>query len=360
MSVLVIGMHRSGTSAATRVVNLLGVPIGSDMLSADTYNPYGYWESVSLRDINVQVLERMGGEWAGPPPFEPGWEHRDDLSDLRESGRSTFQTVYPSPPWVWKDPHNCLTLPFWRKVIGTCPVIFMYREPTEVIASLQLRDGFSPLFALALWERYVRDAMINVAGHPVLVTSYDQLLNDPIAWCRRTCSFLHDYKIPVIHPTPYAEVKRFLSVGRRSAAAHRALDPVVSSLGRDLASLLESLPDQSDAFEIPDLPPPTLWGHSLLEERRKAFLNVRELRHELDAVEERIVNLRPLGRPLVRPIRRALHRVRTQVRMFQERLCIDGRSAKHSDAHGDPSRRQEGVGPHADVSASKQKQRGID
>jgi hypothetical protein len=64
--VAVLGMHRSGTSAAARVVNLLGVPLlaSDDLLPADGVNPRGYWESERLLRANDELLEAAGGSWS--------------------------------------------------------------------------------------------------------------------------------------------------------------------------------------------------------------------------------------------------------------------------------------------------------
>lgn len=321
MTVMVIGMHRSGTSAATGVLNLMGIPAGRprDRLTADTFNRQGYWESVRLRDVNVRVLECLGGDWAGPPPLYPGWERAQSLRELKEAARAAFRAVYPSSPWVWKDPHNCLTLPFWRQIIGQHPVVFVYRDPKAVAASLQRRDGFSSFFALALWERYVRSALVNVAGHSVLVTSYDRLLADPEQWCRVAAAFLEDQGLATKRRV--SSVRRFLEAGRRTSAnpAYRGVAQTMSPAQTELHALVERLEGPSEVFRPPGLPAATPWAESLLHEHRRAFLDQQELRHQLALADRRILNLRPLARPLLQPARRGLRQLQSHLTVLRGR-----------------------------------------
>ena len=84
VGVFVLGMHRSGTSVATRLINLLGVPapIEEDLLPPDRGNPTGYWESSSLVAYNDRLLEVLGSEMTCPEAFGPGWERDPRPIDL--------------------------------------------------------------------------------------------------------------------------------------------------------------------------------------------------------------------------------------------------------------------------------------
>ena len=72
VGVFVLGMHRSGTSAATRLVNLLGLPtcIEDDMFPPSFDNPKRNWESMSLTAFNDRVLETLGCDWSCPVAVE--------------------------------------------------------------------------------------------------------------------------------------------------------------------------------------------------------------------------------------------------------------------------------------------------
>jgi hypothetical protein len=61
--VLVVGMHRSGTSATTRVLNLFGLSLceEKDLWLSLPGNETGYWESSSLSRFNERLLTAAGG-----------------------------------------------------------------------------------------------------------------------------------------------------------------------------------------------------------------------------------------------------------------------------------------------------------
>ena len=180
--VVVLGMHRSGTSVVARIINLLGLPLCRvDDLSSGPDNPTGHWESGSLLKFNDRLLKMLGGSWAFPPAMSKNWESMPSIAAFRSKGVRVFKNAYPNEEWVWKDPRTCLTLPFWRTVWQDAPVVvFVSREPLEIYLSLRKRDGLGKAHCIALWERYARSALLGAHGLPMVTISYDQLMGDPL------------------------------------------------------------------------------------------------------------------------------------------------------------------------------------
>ena len=177
--VVVLGMHRSGTSAITRVVNLLGVPtcVPNDLVRARTGNLRGHWESATLVRHNEDLLNAAGGAWWCPPPLETDWVAV--AADRLTAAADAFQGVHTTPSWVWKDPRTCVTVPFWRVAIPhRLAFILAVRQPLAVAASLAARNGFTIKAGVALWEGYMARALRGARGAPVLVCSYERLLHD--------------------------------------------------------------------------------------------------------------------------------------------------------------------------------------
>jgi hypothetical protein len=189
---VVLGMHRSGTSLVTRLVSLLGLAVcrDEDLLVGYKGNPRGHWESQSLIDLNDRLLDELGGTWFCPPALDAQRTARI----LRRHGPQAldgFLQAHPQRPWVWKDPRACVLLPFWSAVLAKrAAYVLVVRHPLEVSDSLARRNGCSPQFSLALWERYTRQAMLGAAGRPMMVCTYDEVLTDPVDWCERLLSFL--------------------------------------------------------------------------------------------------------------------------------------------------------------------------
>lgn len=196
--VVVLGMHRSGTSLVTRLISLLGIEVcrQNDLLPAGPRNPRGHWESVSLNAYNDRLLEELGGSWFCPPPMDA-----EETAGLLErhagEGLAAVQYAHPQRPWVWKDPRICPLMPFWATVLsGRVVYVLVARHPFEVSDSLAARNGFTSLLSMAMWERYTRQAMLGAAGSPAIACTYDEVLSDPLAWCEQLAAFLGELGVP--------------------------------------------------------------------------------------------------------------------------------------------------------------------
>jgi hypothetical protein len=274
--VVVLGMHRSGTSVATRLVSLMGFSPGpdDDLLPAHRDNPTGYWENASLVAANDEILAALQSDWSRPPRLEEGWERRPEVDALRPRFRALAASVLGTGHWVWKDPRTCLTLPFWLTVLDEdVSIVLIHRNPLEVAQSLRARDGFAVPVGLALWERYVRSSLAAVEGRAVCVTSYEQLVADPHAWCRRVADFLHC--APADPDEVHADL-RHSSVSAEALSSH----PSVSSAERAIHAALATCDGPHEAFASPGLPPETPWVEALLEER---WSNLRAAHEVADA-----------------------------------------------------------------------------
>jgi SAM-dependent methyltransferase len=277
MTILVLGMHRSGTSVATRLANLLGLAMcrPEDLVRGHGGNERGHWESSTLVAENDRLLARALARWWCPPAGAADIEALAADPAQRGRARQVLDHAYPSVPWVWKDPRTCLTLPFWLSTLDIKPaVILTLRDPLEVAASVRARDGLSPRFALALWERHLRAAVSAAQGLPVLVTTYDAMVADPVAWCHDTVEFLGESGLDVRMPADPAGILAFVHSGLRH---HRAevRHPRGYRLSDEQAALWRLLCESAgghahfDALAEP--PPETPTTAPLFDEARRAF-----------------------------------------------------------------------------------------
>ena len=179
--VVVVGMHRSGTSAVTRAVGAVGFNMVSaeDRLSPHDSNPE-HGESLSVLRHNDAILAHFGGTWDAPPRLSEGWETDAGLPDKSRASK-LLATAYPrSGPSVFKDPRVCLLLPYWREVLGPrMAAVLVWRTPLAVARSLQRRNGLPLPYGVALWERYNRSAIAVLAQTDVYVLDYDAMVEDP-------------------------------------------------------------------------------------------------------------------------------------------------------------------------------------
>ncbi len=191
--VCIVGMHRSGTSLVTRLVNLLDVEVGPEehLMKANEYNVRGYWEHQLLTDLNDELLSKLGGTWHEPPTLAPGWESGPQLADLRQRARAIVQQDFAAAcRWGWKDPRTCFTLPFWQRVLPPMHYVICLRNPVDVAYSLQCRDGFSVEKGFSLWLSYTRAALGHTVGHPRLLIFYEDITKDWRRDLQRLAAFL--------------------------------------------------------------------------------------------------------------------------------------------------------------------------
>jgi hypothetical protein len=244
MGVLVLGMHRSGTSALTRVLNLLGLDAGREVLmGASESNPTGHWEVEALTAFNDRLLAELGGRWSAPPPTAA--EVLAVLADgpFGDEAARLHAEAFGGTPWVWKDPRVCLLLPFWRLVLsrdgGELPdEVVALRDPREVAASLQARDGMTFAYALGLWERYTRTLLADLNGQRACFVPYERLLAEPEAVARELVSFCATESLSD-DPERLAAVAEHLDSAHRhqQAGGNEDLEPGQRELDDDLLDL---------------------------------------------------------------------------------------------------------------------------
>jgi hypothetical protein len=181
--IFVLGMHRSGTSVLARMLNLLGVDLGVNLIEAQAgVNEKGFWEHTEVVEINEALLSRLDSCWYDIRPLPASWWQDPQLDDLKDRAGTFLETAFSSELSVIKDPRLCLLLPFWQQVAeaaGWAPVVVLAnRHPHEVAASLCKRDPLDDSTARLLWLRYFHEAETHSRQLPRCLVDYQRLLND--------------------------------------------------------------------------------------------------------------------------------------------------------------------------------------
>jgi hypothetical protein len=211
---LVLGMHRSGTSALTRILNLAGAQLPTRLLEPESNNVTGYWESADLNAVHDRVLESAGKSWEDFGPFPASW-HRSEVAEaFRQEILAVLDRDFAtSPLFVIKDPRICRLVPLWTSVLERSGVeaafLIAFRNPIEVAESLKARDGFHPSKSLLMWARHVVDAERGSRGSRRVLVSYEALLRDWRAVVRRVGGEL-GLEWPGLSPAAEAAAEAFL------------------------------------------------------------------------------------------------------------------------------------------------------
>jgi hypothetical protein len=182
-AVVVLGMHRSGTSALTRVISVLGADLPSSLIPANVANEAGFFESNDLMIVHDQLLSSAGSNWEDWRAFNPDWYTSPVAADFKQRVLGVLRHDFAqSQLFVIKDPRICRFFPFWRDVLeefGVAPVaVIPVRNPLEVMASLRSRDGFPFAKTALLWLRHVIEAERMTRDLPRAIVTYDALLSD--------------------------------------------------------------------------------------------------------------------------------------------------------------------------------------
>jgi hypothetical protein len=182
-SILVLGPHRSGTSAVTRVLNLLGVDLGGEMMPPKFDNRHGYWEHQSVFDLHERLLSRTGSAWHDYRPMPAGWRELEEVEEIRRELVAFLRMEFgESPLWGVKDPRLCRLVPFWLgalEELGATPLfVVVVRNPLEVARSLERRDRFSPEKCILLYAAEMLAAVEHTQGRRRGFVSFARLLDD--------------------------------------------------------------------------------------------------------------------------------------------------------------------------------------
>ena len=183
---IVAGMHRSGTSAVSRTLSLLGAKLPSDLMPEGPDNPSGFWESAEAMRIHDHFLAEAGSGWDDPRPLPPeAFTGKAAAACQDELLALLHQDFADAPLFVLKDPRISRLLPLWTPVLqrfGAEPLaVLPVRNPLDVAMSLRLRNQISREKAHALWLVHMVLAERGTRPWRRIFVDYDQFLAEPEA-----------------------------------------------------------------------------------------------------------------------------------------------------------------------------------
>ncbi len=179
--VVILGMHRSGTSLTANFMNAVGFDVGRDQAPADEWNAAGYWESRTILRFHEKILAQLDCTWENPRLSLPvNWQRNSDIQQLK-SGLLQFvrsECERTDKIWGFKDPRTAILLPLWQEIFDELQLephyILAVRHPGSVAASLSRRDGLSSSHSQALWLKINIDALLYTRSRLRAVVDYDR------------------------------------------------------------------------------------------------------------------------------------------------------------------------------------------
>ena len=329
-------MHRSGTSAVARVLNLAGAYFGAEGVStpANAENSKGFWEREDVRALNDAILHSARCDWDAVANFDVAAVPRSDRAALQRGTGEIVAKLDAHRPWFIKEPRLCLTLPLWRPLLEFPVCIHIYRNPLEVARSLRARNSIPLAAGLALWEAYNVAALAAADGLPRLFVAYHDLMKSPGEVVEAMCGRLRDYGGYPLRQPAANELAAFLSEGlHHQRASTDALGSAATDAQVKLFATLEELRDADprSRVKVPALSPAALLAlrqHERL--RRDVSESVRDAnaarmgRQQADADTRLLLKSHELNRALgdLGETKRELHRLRDASIRQQRRLGV--------------------------------------
>lgn len=182
-AILVLGMHRSGTSVLTRIINLLGVDLGGNFLRPADDNPGGYWEHAEAVAIHEKLLQDLNRSWHDTRALPENWLESPAASKAKEKIAALITRDFTgSLLWGVKDPRLCRLAPIWIEVAAALGfdvcALFAVRHPAEVASSLLARDGLSMESTELSWLEHFAEAEYATRDMHRSLVLYQDILSD--------------------------------------------------------------------------------------------------------------------------------------------------------------------------------------
>jgi hypothetical protein len=198
--VILLGMHRSGTSLITRGLSACGLELGTNLIGATPFNTKGHWEDRTIYEINERVMELCRAPWDNLKDIPEDFLLREEAQPVFNQACSYIRANFSGyQQWAFKDPRTSRTLPFWQRVFQKCGVkvsyVFVIRNPRSVAESLERFNGAPmanklPHHAFALWVSYLAPHFQRLLTEQVAIIDYDDFLETPEQSLRQVAQLL--------------------------------------------------------------------------------------------------------------------------------------------------------------------------
>lgn len=217
--IVVLGMHRSGTSAFSRAVNLLGATLPKTLLEASSTNTAGHWEPLHLMQMHEHLLADAGSGWADWRRLDLSALSPARIAGYREEVRRFLETECSGADLlVVKEPRICRFVPLFTEALAESGFeprfVIPLRNPLEVVESLAARDGIAQSHAILLWLRHVIDAEAATRGSRRIIVPFENLLSDWTETCRAIAEEL-SLSWPVAIEDAASQIGAFVDPARR-------------------------------------------------------------------------------------------------------------------------------------------------
>ncbi len=291
---LVLGMHRSGTSAVTQLLGLAGADLPRNVMPGDEHNAKGYFEPWKIAIFNGERLRAAGSAWDDifTFPFRP-LPHPDEQVWLKRA-KALFEEEYGGLRHpLLKDPRVSVLAPLWRHALDDLDIgaraVIPVRDPLAVAGSLSRRNGFPLEKSVLLWTAYMLSAEAHSRDLPRAFVGYDALLSDWRGEAARI-EAAHGAPLPRLDDAAAAEIDRFLTPDLRHNAAGGELEAL--GWAGELTASVYGWFRAAAAGAAPDPAPLQAAARELLRRREETGMLISPITRDLDATRVELLETR--------------------------------------------------------------------
>ncbi len=253
---LILGMHRSGTSALSGALAASGLNPGKELFEPEEDNPRGNFENARITLMNENILEELYAKWNDTLFIPDEWHRHEIFKPFAAEVRRIISEEFEDGRGILiKDPRMSVLLPLYLEALNDLEVkpvfIICVRNPLEIAASLDKRNHLAREKSLLLWLDYQLKAELYSRNYPRIIVSYRDLLREP----HRVLGSITGSLDPGIQAGPETEAlfKSFLDPGLRHHEEKEEIAEVAAFPGITeiyklfLASSFQNLPESCQA-----------------------------------------------------------------------------------------------------------------
>lgn len=270
MQIIVLGMHRSGTSIVARLLNMMGAyfaPEGAAMPPTPD-NPKGYWERNDIVVLNEGILANLGATWNRISQLDLSKVSEGLQQEFDKQAGTILQGLDANRPWMAKDPRFCLLLPLWLRLLEVPVFIYVYRNPIQIAQSLRSRDGFSMHFGIALWEKYTLQALKHSTGFPRILLSFHDIMADPVKTVKSLYDQLIEKDVQGLRLPSHKEILSFIDPKLFHKKGNENLQQAYINYQQ---SVLVKAFEEKTIFNLENLPQLSIGAADILQEYEQHF-----------------------------------------------------------------------------------------
>jgi hypothetical protein len=200
--VLVVGMHRSGTSLCSHILSVLGVDMadtipGPGATSLRPENPRGHWERWEIVEFHDRILRLFNRDYFGrfhDFALPVAWWADPSVVQIRREIVAFLEKRMGNGYFGFKDPRTVRLMPVWHQILNELKlaprVVLCLRNPAQVARSLQARDGLDPAIGEYRWLVHIIDFFRYTNGFEFCTVEYEEWFENPALNIEKLQKFL--------------------------------------------------------------------------------------------------------------------------------------------------------------------------